>query len=70
MEPNTLQDAILFFASPDNCREYLGKASLAQWRDVPALRRHEGSVSSKIQPLAVWQQARPETVHSEDWHNL
>ncbi len=23
MEPNTLQDAILFFASPDNCREYL-----------------------------------------------
>ena len=25
MEPNTLQDAILFFASPDNCREYLVK---------------------------------------------
>ena len=23
MEPNTLQDAILYFASPDNCREYL-----------------------------------------------
>lgn len=23
MEPNTLQDAIEFFASPDNCREYL-----------------------------------------------
>jgi transposase-like protein len=23
MEPNTLQAAILFFASPDNCREYL-----------------------------------------------
>jgi len=23
MEPNTLQDAILFFQSPDNCREYL-----------------------------------------------
>jgi transposase-like protein len=23
MEPNTLQDAILFFANPDNCREYL-----------------------------------------------
>src|SRR5260370_9602435 len=22
MEPNTLQDAILYFASPDNCREY------------------------------------------------
>jgi transposase-like protein len=23
MEPNTLQDAVLYFASPDNCREYL-----------------------------------------------
>ena len=23
MEPNTLQDAILYFADPDNCREYL-----------------------------------------------
>ena len=23
MEPNTLQDAILYFANPDNCREYL-----------------------------------------------
>ena len=23
MEPNTLQDAIVYFASPDNCREYL-----------------------------------------------
>ena len=23
MEPNTLQEAILYFASPDNCREYL-----------------------------------------------
>jgi hypothetical protein len=23
MEPNTLQDAMLFFQSPDNCREYL-----------------------------------------------
>ena len=23
MEPNTLRDAILYFASPDNCREYL-----------------------------------------------
>lgn len=23
MEPNTLQDAIIYFASPDNCREYL-----------------------------------------------
>src|SRR5580700_3951862 len=25
MEPNTLQDAILYFASPENCREYLVK---------------------------------------------
>src|ERR1700693_1619643 len=25
MEPSTLQEAILFFASPDNCREYLVK---------------------------------------------
>ncbi len=24
METNTLQDAILYFASPDHCREYLG----------------------------------------------
>ncbi len=23
MEPNTLQDAVIYFASPDNCREYL-----------------------------------------------
>jgi hypothetical protein len=23
IEPNTLQGAILYFASPDNCREYL-----------------------------------------------
>src|SRR5579863_7387796 len=23
MEPNTLQEAILYFASPNNCREYL-----------------------------------------------
>src|SRR5258708_20970835 len=23
MEPNTLQEAVIYFASPDNCREYV-----------------------------------------------
>jgi transposase-like protein len=39
MEPTTLQEAILYFASPDNCREYL---VARRWPDGVSCPRCEG----------------------------
>ena len=37
MQPKTLQDAVLFFADPDNALAYMTLPSLARWHCVPAL---------------------------------
>ena len=37
-EPTTLQEAILYFSNPDNCREYLVARRWPDGVDVPALR--------------------------------
>jgi hypothetical protein len=46
MGPDTLQDAIIYFASSDNCRADLC-SPLGRWRHLPALRQQECPVPAK-----------------------
>jgi len=47
MEPNTLQQAILYFASPDNCREYWLRTAGRMALPV-RVAEQEGSISSEV----------------------
>jgi len=57
-DPKTLQDAILYFADPANCREYLMARRLVQRGQVtPFGQKRQGRLPGEVQSLAVHQES-------------
>ena len=66
----TLQEAIIYFADPANCREYLVAQTLAKRRHLPALRKLQGCLSWRTTTAGSAAVTTCAAVHFEDWHDL